>query len=536
MIMKLKIQLASLSLIVFFLSLSAALTSCNEDAVPANIIPSSEYFKILGDTLIIPGDATTGAINVTADCGWSATISDKTGWSDLDLETQRGEGNGTISLSTEANSTPNERKAQLTIATDNGINKALHIKQQPGKVELDISVNELKLGRSGGTHNISVTCNTEWTVSGGSDKIKVTSPTSGRGNGTFTITVEPNNTTEIQEATFTVSAGKVSSILHVTQDIKDLLLYATPIWTHFGSKDGDRKIKEMINIFCNDEWIAIRKDSWIKIDKMSGKNDEQNKISDAYITCENNDKGSTRNTNITFTLTRDTTVKREIFVQQSQFNVSFRVSTSNLSFHYNGGEKEFIIESNAECKVNCDSDWLTISTEKAVIDTLIQTIDTLIQTTVKVKCPANSTGTNRKDTITVTCMDMKHPITVEQGSSPSDNYLVVTPNNLSEFPAEGSTTTLKVESNTTWQVIGGSGESGWCKLTGSNDSLTATGNGSVTVTVDANKNKERRTTNIMFLYANDKKETLSISQQGYVGKEPGQEDNGKPDLTRRGAD
>ena len=29
------------------------------------------------------------------------------------------------------------------------------IKQQPGKVELALSVNELKLGRSGGTHDIS---------------------------------------------------------------------------------------------------------------------------------------------------------------------------------------------------------------------------------------------------------------------------------------------------------------------------------------------------------------------------------------------
>lgn len=526
--MKLKIQLTSLSFIICFLSFSTALTSCSEDAVPAGITPSSEYFKILGDTLIIPGDATTGTINVTADCGWSATISDKTGWSDLDLETQRGEGNGTISLSTDANGTPNERKAKLTIATDNGITKVMLIKQQPGKVELALSVNELKLGRSGGTHDISVTCNTEWTVSGGSDKIKVTSATSGSGNGTFTITAEENNTTAIQRATFSVQAGTVTAILTVTQDIKDLMLDATPVRTYFGSKDGEKEIKKMISIFCNDEWRAIVDDDWIKIDNNSGKNNEQNNKSEVYLTCENNDNSSKRETRITLKCDK---LEREIFVQQSQFDIYFDVPTANLAFRYNGGEKEFIINSNAECEVNCDSKWLTISTEK-------DTRDDQIQTTAKVACQANSTGESRTASITVTCMDLTHTITVEQGSAPTDYYLNVTPNNLSEFTAEGAITTLTVESNTTWQVIGGSN---WCHLTGGNGSLTATGNGSVTVTVDANKNKEPRTTNIMFLYPDDKKETISITQQGFVepeqqGKEPDQGDNGTPDLTRRGAD
>lgn len=522
--MKLKIQLASLSFIICYLSFSAALTSCSEDAIPTNITPSTEYFKIVEDTIFINDDATEGQFEVKADCKWNLTYN---AWEGLHAEPTNGEGNSIVSIKTSTNLALYDRKGELTIQSSNGLTRQIHILQKAGKEKLEITPGEIQFGRSGGSVEISVTSNAQWTVSGGTDWCSADN-LAGNNNGKFNVIADVNNTTINRKATFTVTTGNITAILTVSQGIKDLLLDASPERTYFGSRAGDEQRKEL-SIFCNDVWRAIRSDSWIHIDRESGKSDDLTK-SVVSITCENNESDQQRVGTITL---KCDTLEKAIQVTQSKFDVNFEVPTTSLSFRYDGNqEKSFSIRSNATWTVRSNANWLTIDPQTASPDDFTETI-------VKVTCPeANTTGEKREATITVTCRDLTHIINVEQGSAPADKYLDVTPNRLAEIPYTGATTTLTVNSNDTWQVYC---ETNWCHLNSSNGSTSVTGNGSVSITIDANSGSEPRTTTISFFSKESKAIHLTVTQQGYVepeqqGKEPGQGDNGTPDLTRRGKD
>jgi hypothetical protein len=85
--------------------------------------------------------------------------------------------------------------------------------------ELSVTPAEIEAPIGGGSYDIAVTSNTEWTATLRYISIWCTvSPESGSGNGTVTVTVPENTRASIRTATVKVAAGDLSKSVTVTQE------------------------------------------------------------------------------------------------------------------------------------------------------------------------------------------------------------------------------------------------------------------------------------------------------------------------------
>lgn len=101
--------------------------------------------------------------------------------------------------------------------------------------ELELDTESLSFTKDGGSSTVSVTSNTDWTVSDDADWLTV-SAQSGKGNGSVTVTAAANTTYEARTATITVTVGTITKNISVTQDaaerkfkIKEAVSYAADL-------------------------------------------------------------------------------------------------------------------------------------------------------------------------------------------------------------------------------------------------------------------------------------------------------------------
>ncbi|MBR3472764.1 MAG: BACON domain-containing protein [Prevotella sp.] len=345
---------------ITFLTLSALLTiSCgSEDTIPDGIIPSNEYFKVVGDTITIDGKATEASFPIAADCAWSIVTN---GWDDLHATPDHGEGNQTVKIVTSANNTPLMRKGTLAITTSDGIKKVITILHLAGNIQLNVSQTEVNFGINGGSTEVTVTSNTNWTVAGGTDWCKV-DKTSGTGNGAFTITANKSDEKEARKATFSVTpqGSTTPVIITVVQSNKDIDLAVSPARLTFNATTP--QIKEL-DIISNDRWTATVSDDWLKIDQKEGNN-----TTTIHVSCESNDTGVERTATITV---RSNGLTEMATVIQRNFNAEFSILTTLQEYPAAGGVQTVAVSSNIEWEVSCDTDWCHLSkTDNSVVVTV----------------------------------------------------------------------------------------------------------------------------------------------------------------------
>jgi hypothetical protein len=109
--------------------------------------------------------------------------------------------------------------------------------------------------------SITVTCNTNWSVSGGDGWCQF-SPAQGSGNGKFDVTILQNTGTEERSTTLTVVAGSVSSEIKITQKQKDALIL-TRREESISSEGGTISVELKSNI--NYSVIIPLQDTWVSI-------------------------------------------------------------------------------------------------------------------------------------------------------------------------------------------------------------------------------------------------------------------------------
>lgn len=87
---------------------------------------------------------------------------------------------------------------------------------------LSVSPNQLEFSAEGGSQSISVTANNVWDVIPDNSGIITVSPASGTGNGYFTLTVKPNTTASILNASITVVCTSRDETARQTVSISQL--------------------------------------------------------------------------------------------------------------------------------------------------------------------------------------------------------------------------------------------------------------------------------------------------------------------------
>ena len=213
-------------------------------------------------------------ISVESNGSW--TVTDDASW--LTLGCANGTGNAYITMTMEANTTSSARTARITIRCGSET-QTLTFRQE--KTD-SLSVSD---SGSGNTRTITVTSNGSWTATENAAWLTL-SKTSGTGNASITVTLQPNTTSSARTAPITFTCGSVTKTLSITQVKEDTLNVST-------SGNGDTRT---ITVVSNGNWTATDNASWLTLSKTSGSGNES-----ITATLQPNTGTSRRTATVTFT-------------------------------------------------------------------------------------------------------------------------------------------------------------------------------------------------------------------------------------------
>ena len=159
--------------------------------------------------VVIGGNETEGTLTITANCAW--TISEEIDW--IDCKVAQGVGNQQVPLTTTGinPSLTNERKGTLMITSKGGRRVEVSIRQLPATGVLTLSTTHLDFSNEAGYKQLSISCNTGWSISGGADWL-TTDKTSGVGDDMVQVTVTANNRSAVERSTVLTVATATGNI------------------------------------------------------------------------------------------------------------------------------------------------------------------------------------------------------------------------------------------------------------------------------------------------------------------------------------
>lgn len=254
-------------------ALALCLSACSSDE-DASSKAEEELLNVERSVAFGPTE-TSWQVRIVADCPWEVTAIANTGWQDLCVSPRSGEGNGILVLTTEQNHTTQDRTAELTLSTKNGLQQKVTIQQTRSGADLSISQESFEFSDASSTQTLTVNCNTNWEILGLSDDdtgwLKL-GQLSGNGNAQIPITVEECFDDADRYDALLISAGNLGdNIFGITikQNGKELITMSLDVVEQtFTTAGGTKKVK----VSSNGAWSAVipMDIDWISITPTSG--------------------------------------------------------------------------------------------------------------------------------------------------------------------------------------------------------------------------------------------------------------------------
>lgn len=268
----------------------------------------------------------------------------------------------------------NKRQAKLQLLND--IIKIKKLEVNPKSFDFDNNSN---------TRVISVDSNVIWSVDNVPSWILITGG-SGVNNGSFTINVQPNNTTESREFDLIVSGEGVTKVIPITQ--QGIFLEVQPTIATLDSGVDS----QTFNVSSNINWNVTGLPSWLSINNASGSNNGSFQITSQVNTNANSRSDIIQLSGGGITLNIDIT-------QQGQV-LEINPQTKDVSASSN--VYDILVTSNLNWNVVSADSWATLSASSGTGNGVITvTVDP-------------NTGNRRNTTITFTGGTLTEVHTLEQ--------------------------------------------------------------------------------------------------------------------------
>jgi len=190
--------------VIVLFALSLIISGCKKD--------EPHFFELDKTTLSFEIEGGSQNIAISSNETW--TISNNADW--ITVSPQSGNGNATVTIIASENEAFEARKTTLTFSSETKI-VTIEVTQGAKEFYLELDKTTLTFEADGGTQNISVSSNGNWTISNDASWITA-SPQSGNGNATVIITAVVSMRSEIRTARLTFSVGTKSVITDITQE------------------------------------------------------------------------------------------------------------------------------------------------------------------------------------------------------------------------------------------------------------------------------------------------------------------------------
>ena len=407
----------------------------------------------------------------------------------LTISPTSGKGNATLTLTAPANNSEETRSGEVRVTTKD--NSATLTVTQEAREQSFITVNptEIEVDAEGGTYEVTVTANCDWTVNNTADWI-LCEPTSGNGNGTVVLSVNPiEGDANDREANIIISGAENSVIpVHVMQHAPvSIYLDVTPNIIAFEYTAGTQDA----TVHCSGNWTASCDSDWITLGATSGYGD----ANVAVTVTENPVVFEGRTANINFFgetgLTATLVVKQE-GAPDPHF---LEVTPSTLSFDKNGGEADIHISCDADWTVDMSCDWATLSATSGSNDGVI---------TLTVE--PNIISEPRTTHLIVNSLGLTQRVNVSQAAGEMQYYVTISPDTL-YAPYTGGLQHISITANTNWTLTT---SDPWIMLLTS----TGTGDAELDFAVDMNASETGRVGNVRIMHGAQMMGNVVVVQEG----------------------
>lgn len=178
-----------------------------------------EVVELTVSTLAVNYEAAGGEQSVTITCNDHWTASATVDW--ITLSAKSGDGNATLKITVPENKSIESREADVTVSAGE-IKRVVKVGQQGKEPVLTVTPEAVSAEVAGGTFDVTVSSNVEWTVTIPEDAAWITADkVSGEGNAVVKVTVASNETINPRDAKLTVAGGEFTIEIPVEQKGQD---------------------------------------------------------------------------------------------------------------------------------------------------------------------------------------------------------------------------------------------------------------------------------------------------------------------------
>lgn len=302
-----------------------------------NVTPNDLHVASAGESI---------TLFVNCDETWTTLLDGE--W--ISLDKTEGEGNDVVVLTVTENPLYTERNTAIKFISNSGLIVVIDIAQEASIDPhfLEVTPTSLYFGHEGGSQDVTISCDVEWNVLFFDEWLSV-STMEGTGNGSVTITVEPNVFNETRVAAVNVSSGNLSQRIIVRQTPGEELLWAAvnPD-TLFAAQPGEAL---SFAVTSNTDWV-LSAPSWITLPQTSGSGDA---TIDLMVGAN-----LTYNSRIGYiTVMRNGLALARVVVEQVGITPTLTSDVEEIVFTREGGTQSFNLTANVSWTItNTATDWL----------------------------------------------------------------------------------------------------------------------------------------------------------------------------------
>lgn len=239
-------------------------------------------------------------VTVNANVAWTAEAQDK--WVTVSpAEGVAGETKVTVTV--KKNNSEDARETSVTFAGEGAV--ATVAVKQFGKDVVSVDKKSYAATPAGGSDDVKVTSNTDWTATADADWVTVTPASGAAGETAATVTVAPNAAAEAREAKVTFVAGDAKAEYTVSQEAISVAVSHTSV--NVAGEGAD----VTVTVTANAAWTATSSAEWVTVAPAEG---EAGAV-EVTVTAAANETEADRTATVTFAVNEN--VKVELAVSQA---------------------------------------------------------------------------------------------------------------------------------------------------------------------------------------------------------------------------
>lgn len=194
--------------------------------------------------------------NVTTDCDW------------LSIAPLSGTGDGSILIEARENPYVNNDRSGTVTLTSHDLTAEILVGQNSGNIvpsiAIDVTNHTMTFDNTAGSQTVNVTANVPWTVTCAESWVTIT-PSSGNGNGSFTVSVQDNESFETRNAQALIESLAGTVRLYIIQNGQEATVQVDVNELHVPLAGGEFTV----NVTANQPW-KVSCDEWMSCNPQSG--------------------------------------------------------------------------------------------------------------------------------------------------------------------------------------------------------------------------------------------------------------------------